>query len=146
MKSGRLLWLAIPLLNALSQIFIKLAAEHVSGIGWTWLQQTVTSPWMIAAIVVEAACFVIWMQVLTELDLSKAFPLTAFSYILILAASWTFFSEPISPLQLVGSALILAGVWLISAADNHSLSDAGRKRVPALKHRHATPSQLSTPP
>lgn len=40
-----------------------------------WLQQTVTSLWMIAAVVVEAACFAIWMQVLSELELSKAFPL-----------------------------------------------------------------------
>ena len=61
------------------------------------------------------------MQVLSELELSKAFPLTAFSYILILAASWAFFGEPLSPLQFIGSALILAGVWLISA-DNDPLA------------------------
>lgn len=145
MKTSRLLWLAIPLLNALSQIFIKLAAQQVSGAGWTWLQQTVTSPWMIAAIVVEGLCFVIWMQVLTELELSKAFPLTAFSYILILAASWTFFGEPISPLQLIGSALILAGVWLISAAGNIS-SDTGRKRPAAAKLGPSASSRLSERP
>ena len=69
---------------------------------------------MIAAVGAEVACFVIWMHVLTELDLSRAFPLTAVSYIMIFAASWLVFNEDVSLLQLIGSGLILGGAWLIS--------------------------------
>jgi multidrug transporter EmrE-like cation transporter len=113
-KGSRLFWAGIPVLSTLSQLFIKAAAEHVAGSGWAWLQNIITSPWMIAAVAAEIGCFVIWMHVLTEIDLSRAFPLTAVSYITILAASWLAFNEDISLLQVIGSGLILAGVWLIS--------------------------------
>ena len=48
---------------------------------------------------------------------SKAFPLSAVSYILILCTGWFIFNEAILPLQLLGGTLILAGVWLIGTAD-----------------------------
>ena len=67
---------------------------------------------------VEIALFFVWMRVLTELDLSKAYPLSAISYILILATGWLVFGESISQLQLIGSGLILAGVWVISTASD----------------------------
>jgi multidrug transporter EmrE-like cation transporter len=121
-KASHLFWLGIPLFNTLSQIFIKLAAEHVSGTGLAWLGNTIASPWMIAAIAVEAACFAIWIRVLGELDLSRAFPLSGVSYVLILASSWLLFGEHITLLQLAGSALILAGVWLISSAAHPDLA------------------------
>jgi multidrug transporter EmrE-like cation transporter len=124
-RASHLFWLGIPILDTLSQLFIKLAAEHVTGSGLTWLHNTVTSPWMIAAVAVEAACFVIWMRVLAELDLSLAFPLSAIGYILILAASLLIFGESISLLQLTGSGLILAGVWLISTTGRGALPESG---------------------
>ena len=116
MKAGHFLWLGMPVLSTLSQLFIKLTSERLTGSGWIWLENTLTSPWMIAVLGVEIALFFIWMRVLTELDLSKAYPLSAISYILILPTGWLVFGESISGLQLIGSGLILAGVWVISTA------------------------------
>ncbi|MFK0690103.1 transporter [Mesorhizobium sp. IMUNJ 23033] len=118
MKAGHFLWLGMPVLSTLSQLFIKLTSERLTGSGWIWLENTLTSRWMIAVLGVEIALFFIWMRVLTELDLSKAYPLSAISYILILPTGWLVFSESISALQLVGSGMILGGVWLISTGDN----------------------------
>ena len=133
MKANHLFWLGIPLLTTLSQLFIKLAAESITGSGWEWLQNTATSPWMIATVCVEAASFAIWMRILAGFDLSKAFPLSAVSYILILAASRLVFHESISPLQLFGCALILVGVWLISTAGNAASPQRGqRKETPEI--------------
>lgn len=144
MRGSYLFWLGIPVLDMLSQLFIKLAAEHVTGSGLTWLHNTVTSPWMIAAIAVEAACFVIWMRVLAELDLSLAFPLSAISYILVIAASWLIFGESISLLQLTGSGLILAGVWLIGTAGRGALPESGRDPM-RTDLRLASRSPISSP-
>ena len=116
MKAGLLLWLGMPVLSTLSQLFIKLTSERLSGSGWIWLENALTSRWMIAVLGVEIALFFVWMRVLTKLDLSKAYPLSAFSYILVLATGWLVFGESISRLQLVGSGLILAGVWVVSTA------------------------------
>ena len=120
MKRLTLLWLAIPLLNTLYQVFIKLAAGDLKGLdfGIVWIQHAAVSPWMLAALVSEIASFVIWMQILAKQDLGKAFPLSGISYLLVLLTSWTIFKEPIMPLQIIGSALILAGVWLIGTASH----------------------------
>ena len=58
------------------------------------------------------------MKVLSELEISKAFPLSGISYVLIVAAGWFLFGEPVAWLQLVGGGLILTGAWLIATAHN----------------------------
>jgi multidrug transporter EmrE-like cation transporter len=115
-KAIHVFWLGMPVLSTLSQLFIKLTSERLTGSGWIWLENTLTSPWMIAVIGVEIALFFVWMRVLTDLDLSKAYPLSAISYVLILATGWFVFGESIARLQMVGSGLILTGVWVISTA------------------------------
>ena len=117
MMSMRTSWLAVPVLNTLYQFFIKHGAVQLrgtDGAGWLWL--ALESHWILAAIIVEILCFFIWMNVLSELDLSRAFPLSGISYVLIIATGWFVFGEPIIALQVIGSGLILAGVWLIAGA------------------------------
>jgi multidrug transporter EmrE-like cation transporter len=118
MTSMRLSWFAVPVLNTLFQIFIKRAAEQLDpSAAWRdWLPQALVSHWILAAIVVEIVCFAIWMTVLAELDLGKAFPLSGISYVLVIAIGWFVFGEPVVALQLVGSGLILFGVWLIAGS------------------------------
>ncbi|WP_205926411.1 MULTISPECIES: EamA family transporter [unclassified Rhizobium] len=114
----RFSWLVVPVLNTLFQFFIKHGAEQLADgsiDGWLW--QALSSYWILAAIAVEIACFFIWMNVLAELDLSRAFPLSGVSYVLIIATGWFVFGERIVALQVIGSGLILLGVWLIAGAD-----------------------------
>lgn len=142
----RFLWLGIPLLNTLFQIFIKLAAEHAQGFGSIneWLARVMTAPWMLAAIATEIMCFILWMQVLSELDLSKAFPLSAISYVLVLASSWLLFGEEISALRLLGSALILGGVWLIGTASLQKVKQEGKSRqIDLVTRSHNASSPLT---
>ena len=123
MSSMRLSWLAVPVLNTLFQFFVKHGAEQLgdaTGIGWLW--QALDSHWILAAIAVEIACFFIWMNVLAELDLSRAFPLSGISYVLIIATGWLVFGEPVVGLQVIGSGLILTGVWLIAGASSEATS------------------------
>jgi multidrug transporter EmrE-like cation transporter len=113
----RFSWLAVPVLSTLYQFFVKLAAEHLHDEGTlAWLWQALSSHWILAAIAVEILAFFIWMTVLAELDLSRAFPLSGISYVLIIATGWFVFGEPVVALQLIGSGLILTGVWLIAGA------------------------------
>ncbi|WP_421445901.1 EamA family transporter [Agrobacterium tumefaciens] len=118
MSPMRLSWFAVPVLNTLFQIFIKRGAENIDGKGATllWVASALHSPWILAAIAVEVTCFFLWMKILSELDLSRAFPLSAVSYVLVIASGWLIFGEPAVALQVVGSLLILAGVWLIAFA------------------------------
>ena len=124
--SMRLSWLAVPVLNTLYRFFIKHGAAQLDGAaGAGWLWQALASHWILAAIAVEIGCFFIWMNVLAELDLSRAFPLSGISYVLIIATGWFVFGEPIVGLQVIGSGLILAGVWLIASAAGEASEQGG---------------------
>lgn len=138
MKSWWLVWVGIVGFNTLAQILIKLGADAAHGItatGFEWLLQAASSPWMIAACAVEIVSFFIWIKVLSEFELSRIYPLTAVSYVLIIAISWLWFREPFKMLQLVGSALILGGVWMIGTGEetpaSEAKTDANNKRANA---------------
>ena len=112
------LWIGLPVLSALFQASTKMLAAEMrhTPFSWSWLVQATHSPWAVVVLVSELLSFVLWLNVLTNVPLSKAFPITAVAYIAIELMSWTLFKEPVLPLQIIGSALILAGVWLVSSA------------------------------
>ncbi len=112
------LWIGLPLLSALFQASTKMLAAEMqhTPFSWSWLVQATHSHWAVVVLMSELLSFVLWLNVLTNVPLSKAFPITAVAYIAIELMSWTIFKEPVLPLQIIGSALILAGVWLISIA------------------------------
>ncbi|SRR5581483_493245 len=112
------LWLGLPVLAALFQASTKMLAAEMqhTPFGWSWLAQALHSSWAMLALGSEVVSFFLWLNVLTCLPLSRAFPITAVAYVAIVLMSWMWFEEPVLPLQILGSALILAGVWLIGAA------------------------------
>lgn len=119
MTRFKIYWLSVPALNTAQQLLLKesaAATAHAGNEGW--LTQLLSSPWFAAAIAAEILCFVIWMKVLSELDLAKAFPLSAVSYVFILASAWFFYREPVSGVEILGSILILSGVWCISVPES----------------------------
>lgn len=112
-------WLAIPALNTLQQLFLKLgASDAVSpGVGNNWLGSLLASPWFAAAVLAEIVCFVLWMTVLAELDLSLAFPLSAASYVLVMLMAWGLFGEHLEGREIVGSVVLLGGIWCLATAN-----------------------------
>jgi multidrug transporter EmrE-like cation transporter len=112
------LWIGLPLLSALFQASAKMLAAETrhTPFSWSWLVQATHSPWAVVVLLSELLSFVLWLNVLTHVPLSKAFPITAVAYIAIELMSWTLFKEPVLPLQIIGSVLILAGVWFINIA------------------------------
>ncbi|MGO4687662.1 hypothetical protein [Brevundimonas sp. 2YAF1] len=113
------LWCALPLLALGYQIAAEQTARALKHIpfGQAWLVQAAALPWARLLLGLEIASFVAWMVVLSEMKLSAAFPLSAFSYVLVIIASWTLFNEPISLLQVGGGMAILGGVWLIGSGE-----------------------------
>lgn len=111
-------WLAIPVLNTLQQLFLKLgAADTTASIGSNWFGSLLASPWFAAAVAAEIVCFVVWMTVLAELDLSLAFPLSAASYVIIMLMAWLGFGEQMGVREAVGSLTILGGMWCLITAN-----------------------------
>src|SRR5437660_12866132 len=109
------LWIGLPVLSALFQASTKMLAAEMrhTPFSWSWLVQATHSPWAVVVLVSELLSFVLWMNVLTNVPLSKAFPITAVAYIAIELMSWTLFKEPVLLLQSIVRTLILAGVCLV---------------------------------
>lgn len=111
-------WACIPLLTMLNQMFIKWLANGQAGEAFSlnWMASALHSPLAMGILLCEIASFVLWMRILAVTPVSRAVPLTAVSYLLILIVSWTIFKEPVHLLQVAGSILILWGVSVISTA------------------------------
>jgi drug/metabolite transporter (DMT)-like permease len=114
------LFAILPLLTLGYQIAAKASAAHLANARFdlAWLASAARLPTVQLLLVLEVASFAAWMTVLAEMPLSAAFPLSAVSYVLIIAASAAVFHEPIGALQIIGSLAIMTGVWLIGRGSN----------------------------
>src|SRR5581483_10521451 len=82
------------------------AADPVRGL--------LASPWFWAAMAGFAAQLANWLGVLARADLSFAQPITALSYVTVLALSRLWLHEPVGPARAAGVGLILLGVLFVS--------------------------------
>ncbi len=101
------------------QIAFKLAGKQLGNgvLNAEWLNAALSSPIVWCAILLYFAVFVLWMMILQQIDLSRAFPLTALTYVTVPSAGVLFFHETLSVIQMTGIALILAGVILAGQTD-----------------------------
>lgn len=113
------LWGLLPFVSLAYQFAAKQAADILVRLpfGPGWAVSALHIPWLQALLLLEIIGFVGWMAILSEMKLSAAFPLSAISYVLVVATGWTGFGEPVTAMQLLGGAAILAGVWLIGGRD-----------------------------
>ena len=117
--TSRWLWLAWLMLPLLATAYQLLAADLAADLPSAapvvaWLASLTTRPafWLLVA--VELGCFLCWMRILAVTSHAAAFPLTAISYVLVIASDRLLFGEPVGPLCLIGSVAILAGAALIA--------------------------------
>ena len=115
-------------LDTITQIVWKLAVGHVpAGAPLRVAVGTVLStPLFYVAMLALVAQLWNWLRVLAHADLSFAQPITALSYVTVLAISRGFLHESLTPPRLLGVALILIGVYCISrtAVRTSAASDA----------------------
>jgi drug/metabolite transporter (DMT)-like permease len=71
-------------------------------------------PIFILVVVFMAAQLVNWLKVLDHADLSYAKPFTSLSYVTVCVLSVLLLGERIAPLQILGIAIVVAGVWCVS--------------------------------
>lgn len=103
-------------LDTLVHVVWKLAVDGIpadASVAAT-VEGTLRSPFFYVAMAAFGAQFYNWMRVLGSTDLSFAQPITALSYVSVLAVSGAFLHEDITLKKLAGAALILIGVAFIS--------------------------------
>jgi drug/metabolite transporter (DMT)-like permease len=110
-----LLWVALPFFVSVYHILSKVVADSTpaGGAALAWLGQIFSQPLVILLVLSELISFGLWMYALARMQLSEAFPLSAISYVFVILISWALFDETGSAAQIMGTAAILVGAWLI---------------------------------
>jgi multidrug transporter EmrE-like cation transporter len=119
LRRRRTVWLALTMtvvMDTIGQLCWKFAAGQVPDtIGlWQSFVSILHEPLFHVALLVYFLQFFNWMIVLAHADLSYAQPITALSYVTVSGASMAMFHEHLSLLRVLGLAMILVGVWVIS--------------------------------
>ena len=110
-----LLILINTILMSIGQLFFKQSAVFVNAhTDLNLITKYLLNPWFYGAISFFGLATLTWVQILTTMKLSIAYPILSVSYILTAVGAYYFFGEKLSVVNLVGMFLIMVGVSLVS--------------------------------
>jgi uncharacterized membrane protein len=89
---------------------MKLVAAQASG---SALQRTLTNPWVLGGVALQAAFFFMYMALLAREDVSKILPLTSLNYFVVAFLAQLLLAEPVTPLRWTGIGFVALGVLLV---------------------------------
>jgi len=108
------------LLNACAQLALKQGMRQIGEFAFR-LENLISVGWSVALnpfVAVGLGCYVfsvvIWLMVLSRVEVSYAYPLLSVGYIVTALAGRFFFSEALTPTRWAGILVICIGVWLIT--------------------------------
>jgi multidrug transporter EmrE-like cation transporter len=106
---------SIMLLSA-GQTSLKYGLNAIGGVsladGFTFLKLFQT-PWVIVGFVLYGLSSILWLDVLSKLEFSLAFPMVGLTYVFTLLIGRFFFGETIGWERMLGVALIIGGVFFL---------------------------------
>lgn len=74
----------------------------------------VTNIWLWGAMICYALSILLWMAVLSKVEVSFAYPFLSIGYVVAAVVGYYFFGESLSVIRIVGIVIICIGVYLIS--------------------------------
>jgi len=106
-----------PLLLAVGQVLFKRAAGQASGSsGMAWALELARLPAMWMAFVLYCVATLLWVRILAEVPLGRAYPFMALAFIVVPAGGYLFFNEAVTLQQVLGTVLIIIGVIVVARA------------------------------
>jgi drug/metabolite transporter (DMT)-like permease len=112
-RTGLLGIVAIVFLS-LGQTSLKVGLNHGGGFsladGMSSFGKLLTTPWFLIGFVCYGLSSVLWMDVLSKLDFSLAFPMVGSVYVFNLLIGRFFFHEMFGWERMIGVGLILFGI------------------------------------
>jgi len=108
------------LLNALAQLALKQGMRQIGYFDFRLencghiLLAVAASPYILAGLACYVISVVVWLLVLSRVEVSYAYPFLSIGYIVTAFAGRLFFHEAIGVTRWTGIAVICIGVWLIT--------------------------------
>lgn len=106
-------------LGAAGQILLKLAVNRLGEInlGWPHTINTIihifTNLWIIGGILCFVSSMLLWIKVISDMELSRAYPTVSLSYLIVFVLSVILFNESVNSGKVVGLILVAAGVYFL---------------------------------
>lgn len=97
------------LLGVAGQVLFRLGMSR----GMPFLQAVASPPVLLGALA-YALSTLFWLRALSRLPLAAAYPFLSLNFILVPLAGHFLLREPVTPWQVAGSALIVAGLLTLS--------------------------------
>lgn len=108
------------MLNAGAQLLLKAGVsrigefqfqlDNIVPVGWQFL----TNLPIMLGLCVYGVSVIVWLAVLSRVDVSIAYPMVSLGYIVTAVAAYYFFTEPLSAMRIGGIFVILIGVYMIA--------------------------------
>jgi uncharacterized membrane protein len=114
--SRMLVWVGIAsFLGGLGHVILskgmKIVGAASSGSAFV---RTVSNPWVLLGVALQAAFFFIYTSLLAREDVSKVLPLTTVNYIIVALLAQLMLGELVTPVRWTGIGFIVLGVYLVS--------------------------------
>lgn len=99
------------------QTSLKVGLNHIGGFsindGLLGSLKLVTTPWIAVGFLFYILSSILWLDVLSKLDFSLAFPMVGSTYVFTLIIGHFFFGEIFGWDRLLGVGLILSGIFFL---------------------------------
>ena len=106
------------LLNCAAQLLIRKGMLVEGEVGMqnmlSHVGSMITNLWLWAAMLCYALSILLWMSVLSKVEVSYAYPFLSVGYVVSAVAGYALFNENLSPVRIAGIIVICIGVILIS--------------------------------
>ena len=106
------------LLNCAAQLLIRKGMLIEGEVGMqnmlSHIGSMITNVWLWGAMLCYALSILLWMSVLSKVEVSYAYPFLSVGYVVSAVAGYALFNENLSPVRIAGIIVICIGVILIS--------------------------------
>ena len=101
--------------SALAQIALKSGMDRISTSGGAFdvLLSAVRSPLVLTGFALYGAGAVVWLLVLADWDLSKAYPVVGLGFVLTTTLAFVALGESVGPARVLGIVMVLFGILLV---------------------------------
>lgn len=74
------------------------------------------NPYVLVGLALYLLGAAVWLLVLAQTDVSLAYPFVGIGFILTMLLGWLILHEPLGTARVIGTLLVVAGVWLVSSS------------------------------
>ena len=112
-----LIFLSVAL-NCGAQVLMRKAMLVIGEVGSQPAAHTamlmVSNAFLWLALICYGVSVLVWMAVLSKVEVSYAFPLGSIGYVIVAVLGYLFLGEQVTPLRLFGILIICLGVFVVS--------------------------------